>query len=207
MRLSRVLKVFLTLLSLLYFTCQSSAAIPFKLGAMAEPGFEYTSLQNLKETFKGFNIPFQVQALFLNGQIKPFLGLGYNYQDIWTKTNKTLGFSNHSLLIEAGANFILNHKYSLDAFLGYNFAFSPDIYTKKDGDNVSKELDYYRKLRLGARLFYSLIDGLDIGLSSAFVFGFLKSKDYFEGKSMFFGGLQLNLSLMKSFDFEKLSQL
>ena len=208
MRLSKILKTLSTFALLSFFTCQSWAMIPFKLGVMTEPGFEFTSLQNVKETFKGFNIPFQVQAFFLDGQIKPYFGLGYNYQDIWTKTNssKTLGFSNHSLIVEAGANYAINNNYALDAFLSYNFAFSPDIYIKDNGNNVSSELDYYRKLRAGARLFYSIMDGLDLGMGAAFVFGFLKAKEHLKNDSKFFGGLQINVALRKSFDFEKLAK-
>lgn len=66
MRLSKTLKTLSTFALLSYFTCQSWAMVPFKLGVMTEPGFEFTSLQNVKETFKGFNIPFQVQAFFLD---------------------------------------------------------------------------------------------------------------------------------------------
>ena len=132
---------------------------------MAEPGFEIfrddetngNSKKN-ENNFIGFNVPFQIQAMFSDNPVKPFFALGYIYTDIWTKTNDTtFSFRNHSLSIEGGANIKNSELFTIEPFLGYSFALSPKLYLKGGIlGNYEFSQDYYRKLRAGVRFFYSV---------------------------------------------------
>jgi hypothetical protein len=199
------LKLFCAFLLAIFFISQSQA-LPFKLGIMTEPGFEYISIEDIDEARKGFNIPFQVQALFQEGAVNPFFSVGYNYTDVWfskTYAGHTFvsGFSNHSLSLEAGLSFVMTNSLSFDPFITYYSDFSPEQYRKIDDKDVDKspaELDYYRKLRLGGRFFYSIDQDFDLGFGGAFVLGFIRPKDISDFNQ--FKGFQLNVSLRKRFD-------
>ena len=170
---------------------------------MTEPGFEYISINDADEDQKGFNIPFQFQFLFLSGPVKPFFSIGYNYTDVWT--SKTIGghdivagFSNNSISLEASVSFAMTNSLSLDPFVTYYFALSPEVYGKVDGDGGSVDLDHYRKLRIGARFFYTIAHNFDLGFGGAFLMGSIKPKQADDSED--FKGFQLNIALRKSFD-------
>lgn len=138
--------------------------------------------------------------MFSDDSVKPFFALGYNYTNVWLEIDDTTSsFRNHSLSLEGGVNIKQRELFSIEPFLGYSFALSPKLYLK-NGNFGSHELsqDYYRKLRAGSRLFYSVSEWFDIGASVAYIMVFMKTKFIDTTSDL---GLQLNIVLRKSFSF------
>ena len=257
MMYKNILKVFGILLAF-SFLLGKVQAVPFQLGVVIEPGFEYNKVDlkkafdeipeakhYLDEAFEGYNIPIMVQAIFLDAPIKPYFGLGYSYSDVWIShtiyddefdrdlgdDDKRLvgvdvkyGPRNHNIFLELGGNFMINPHYSIEALAGYSFSIFPKIGAcgKIPSSLMGKEtsldgsigvLDYFRKVYAGARFYYTIMDGIDLGLSINGFYGWLKAKNYpnpdgdkklsavLDSKT--FMGFQTAISIRKRFDLMK----
>lgn len=216
------------------FIAGKAQAMPLQLGVMIEPSFEYDKVDETKkqkdagkkDLFKnalmGVDVPVMVQAIFLGGSFKPFVGLGYSFTYLSRdKYDATLPLQvgkesvpkatmkNNNILVQAGVNYMINPHFSLEGFLGYNYVICPKI--EQDGkDNKDLDLDSVNKFKVGLRGYYTVMDGLDLGLLAGGVFGFSKFKKEDrealapgDDKSNYIMGFQVGLSIRKRFDLMK----
>ena len=213
------------------FIAGKAQAMPLQLGVMIEPSFEYDKLEptkkekdaGLKDLYKngymGVDVPVMVQAIFLDGSFKPFVGLGYSFTylsrdkfDVTASGNKFSlpkgTMKNNNILVQAGVNYMINPHFSLEGFLGYNYVISPKITTDINGKDKDVDLDSVNKFKVGLRGYYTVMDGLDLGLLAGGIFGFSKLKKENrlvkgDSDSNYLMGFQVGLSIRKRFDLMK----
>ena len=182
------------------FIISKAQAVPFQLGLMFEPGFEYNKvdLEDLEKkdpnlnryiedkSFMGFNVPVMIQAIFLDGPIKPYLGPGYSYSKVWYKEkvptpdskgaevmDLSLSLRNHNISFETGVNYMINPHNSLEALVGYSFSFYPSVggsFNMPENESVDipnvdatiDVIDYFRQVYAGLELVSTILLWMDL---------------------------------------------
>ena len=214
MHFKNIMKSLVSLAAVSFIAGKAQATIPLQLGVVLEPGFEFNKIDPTKKekdageksfNYMGVDVPVMVQAIFLGGAFKPYFGLGYSFtylsNDDKKNGNTKTNFKNHNILVQAGVNYMINPLFSAEAFVGYNFIPAPKMYFKLNGKDKNIELDSNNKFQVGLRGYYTVMDGLDVGIAAKGIFAFMKLKG--ASDSNYVMGFQANLSVRKRFDLLK----